>query len=93
MKFSRLLLDITNARHEVETYALHWVGMEDVPVPRNFLLSRSGITSMGLELAEHLGVTLIARAKGRHFLVYSGKDNLIYDEIPKRQRETDRINS
>ena len=55
------------------------------------LLSRSGITSMGLELAEHLGVTLIARAKGRHFLVYSGKEYLIYDEIPKRQRETDTI--
>jgi len=51
------------------------------------LLSRSGITYMGLELAKHLGVTLIARAKGRHFLVYSGKDNLIYDEIPRRRRE------
>jgi FdhD protein len=57
------------------------------------LLSRSGITSMGLELAEHLGVTLIARAKGRHFLVYSGKDNLIYDEIPKHQREADTTKS
>ena len=45
MKFSRLLPDITNARHEVETYALHWVGMEDVAVPRNFLLSRSGTFS------------------------------------------------
>ena len=45
MKFSRLLPDITNARHEVETYALHWVGMEDVAVPKNFLLSRSGTFS------------------------------------------------
>ena len=57
------------------------------------LLSRSGITSMGLELAEHLGVTLIARAKGHHFLVYSGKNNLIYDQTPKRRRDTDTINS
>jgi FdhD protein len=57
------------------------------------LLSRSGITSMGLELAELLGVTLIARAKGHHFLVYSGKDNFIFDEIPKRRRETNIINS
>ena len=55
------------------------------------LLSRSGITHMGLELAEDLGVTLIARAKGRHFLVYSGKDNLIYDKIPKRGRAADTI--
>ena len=52
------------------------VASMDIPV----LLSRSGITHMGLQLAEHLDVTLIARAKGRHFLVYSGKDNLTYDE-------------
>jgi len=57
------------------------------------LLSRSGITHMGFELAEQFRVTLIARAKGHHFLVYSGKNNLIYDEIPKRRRETDTINS
>ena len=35
------------------------------------LLSRSGVTHMGLELAEITGVTMIARAKARHFLVYS----------------------
>jgi FdhD protein len=57
------------------------------------LLSRSGITHMGFELAEHLGVTLIARAKGRHFFVYSGKNNLSYDQIPKRRREADAISS
>ena len=48
------------------------------------LISRSGITHMGLELAQDLGVALIARAKGRHFLVYNGADTLIYDEIPPR---------
>jgi FdhD protein len=36
------------------------------------LLSRSGVTQMGLDLAMQLGITLIARAKGRHFLVYHG---------------------
>jgi len=46
------------------------------------LLSRSGVTHMGLELAEKVGVTLIARAKGHHFLVYSGSNNIIYDSIP-----------
>jgi FdhD protein len=36
-----------------------------------FLVSRSGVTHMGLELAQRLGITLIARARvGRH-LVYS----------------------
>ncbi len=46
------------------------------------LLSRSGVTHMGLELAERLGVTMIARAKGRHFLVYSGADTIRFDAIP-----------
>ena len=43
------------------------------------LLSRSGITHMGLVLAQELGMTLIARAKGRHFLVYSGAGQVIFD--------------
>jgi FdhD protein len=40
---------------------------------------------MGLELAQDLGVTMIARAKGRHFLVYNGEDTIQYDEIPQRK--------
>lgn len=47
------------------------------------LLSRSGITYMGLELAQDLRVTMIARAKGRHFLVYTGVDTIQYDQVPK----------
>lgn len=43
------------------------------------LLSRSGVTQMGLELAQKLGITIIARAKGRHFLVYHGSENLEFD--------------
>lgn len=46
------------------------------------LLSRSGVTQMGLELAQKLGVILIARAKGRHFLVYHGSEQVILDELP-----------
>ena len=49
------------------------------------LISRSGITHMGLELAQDLGVTMIARAKGRHFLVYNGEDTIHYDEIPQKK--------
>ena len=49
------------------------------------LISRSGITYMGMELAQDLGVTLIARAKGRHFLVYNGDDTVTYDEMPERR--------
>ena len=43
------------------------------------LLSRSGITQMGLKLAQDLGVTMLSRAKGRHFLIYHGRENLIFD--------------
>ena len=50
------------------------------------LLSRSGITYMGLELAQDLRLTMIARAKGRHFLVYNGVNTIDYDEIPPRRR-------
>lgn len=46
------------------------------------LLSRSGITNMGLELAQEVGVIMIARAKGRHFLVYNGADRVELDAMP-----------
>ena len=51
------------------------------------LLSRSGVTQMGMELARDLGVIMIARAKGRHFLVYEGAENVVFDDVPvKSQR-------
>ena len=43
------------------------------------LLSRSGITHMGLELAQHLGMIMIARARGTSFLVYNGADQVDLD--------------
>jgi FdhD protein len=45
------------------------------------LLSRSGITEMGLQLAQRLGVMLIARAKGKHFLVYHGAERMALDAV------------
>ena len=47
------------------------------------VLSRSGMTRMGLELAQDLGITLIARAKGRRFFVYHGQENIVFDAPPK----------
>ena len=49
------------------------------------LLSRSGVTNMGLELAQELGVTMIARAKGKHFLVYNGAEHIVYNARPQQQ--------
>lgn len=43
------------------------------------LLSRSGATQMGYELAQKLGITMIARAKGHRFQVYNGQNNLTLD--------------
>jgi len=43
------------------------------------LLSRSGITHMGLKLAKQLNITLLSRVKNKHFLVYNGEENLVYD--------------
>lgn len=46
------------------------------------LLSRSGITHMGLELAQDLGLVMIARAKGKHFLVYNGAAQVDFNDRP-----------
>ena len=54
------------------------------------LLSRSGITQMGLELAQELGIVMIARAKGRHFLVYNGQTQVEFDMRPERTRPAQR---
>jgi FdhD protein len=49
------------------------------------LISRSGITRMGLKLAEDMGVTLLARAKGKHFLIYNGAENIEFDtDLPPK---------
>ena len=48
------------------------------------LLSRSGVTHMGLELARDLGIIMIARAKGRAFLAYHGAEWVEFDAPPKR---------
>jgi FdhD protein len=49
------------------------------------LLSRSGATQMGLELARQAGVTLVARAKGKHFLVLNGGERIEFDAVPARR--------
>jgi FdhD protein len=43
-----------------------------------FLLSRSGTTQMGHAVAQRVGMTLLARCSGRHFLLLSGKQRLIW---------------
>ena len=57
------------------------------------LLSRSGITRMGLDLARDFGITLLARAKGRHFLVYHGGEQIVFDAALPPKKEVGRLKS
>ncbi len=46
------------------------------------LVSRSGFTAWGVELAQKSGLTLIGRAKGRRFLALAGTDRIVFDADP-----------
>ena len=46
------------------------------------LVSRSGFTAWGVELARKAGLTLIGRARGKRFLVLAGEDRIIHDLDP-----------
>ncbi len=57
------------------------------------LVSRSGFTAWGVDLARQAGLTLIGRMKGKRFLVLAGEERLVYDadlaslgEEPSRHR-------
>ena len=47
------------------------------------LISRSGFTAWGVELARQAGLTLIGRAKGRRFVVLAGEERIVFDGDPK----------
>lgn len=44
-----------------------------------FLLSRSGVTQMGYEMARRVNMTLFARCTGKHFLLYTGRQRFRHD--------------
>jgi len=41
-----------------------------------FLVSRSGLTKMGHEVAQRVGLTMLGRASGRHYLAFTGQHRL-----------------
>ena len=45
------------------------------------LVSRSGFTAWGVDLARRAGLTLVGRAKGRRFIALSGEDRIVYDAV------------
>jgi FdhD protein len=42
-----------------------------------FLVSRSGLTQMGHSIAKKVGITMLGRASGRHYLAFTGKERLV----------------
>lgn len=42
-----------------------------------FLVSRSGLTNMGHQIADRVGLTMIGRASGRHYLAFTGRHRLV----------------
>src|SRR5580698_2493929 len=44
------------------------------------LVSRSGFTAWGVELARQVGLTLVGRARGKRFIALSGEERIIYDQ-------------
>ncbi len=59
------------------------------------LISRSGFTAWGVDLARRAGLTLIGRAKGKRFIALSGEGRIVYDgdsatvedEAPRQRRK------
>jgi FdhD protein len=41
-----------------------------------FLVSRSGLTQMGYAIAAKVGLTMLGRASGKHYLAFTGKERL-----------------
>ncbi len=61
------------------------------------LISRSGFTAWGVDLAREAGLTLIGRAKGKRFICLAGDERLTYDAdlatIPDEDRKHQRKSS
>ncbi len=46
------------------------------------VVSRSGITQMGLDVAQRVGLCAIGRATNKHFLCYTHPERLVLDAVP-----------
>jgi FdhD protein len=53
------------------------------------LVSRSGFTAWGVELARKAGLTLIGRAKGSRFIVLAGAERVVFDADARTVAEED----
>jgi len=49
-----------------------------------FLVSRSGLTQMGYDIARRVGITMIGRSQGRHYLLYTGSHRFRRQAAPAK---------
>ena len=54
------------------------------------LVSRSGFTAWGVDIAKKVGLTLIGRMRGRKFICLSGEERLVFDTDPDSVPEEDK---
>jgi FdhD protein len=47
-----------------------------------FLVSRSGLTQMGFEVANKVGITMLGRAVNRRYLLFTGKQRFVKSSMP-----------
>ena len=47
-----------------------------------FLVSRSGLTQMGYEIATRVGMTMIGRAVNKHYLLFTGRERFVKTVSP-----------
>ena len=49
-----------------------------------FLVSRSGLTQMGYEIAKQVGMTMIGRAVNKHFLLFNDAGRFVFDTVTEK---------
>ena len=54
------------------------------------LVSRSGFTAWGVELAKKAGLTLIGRARGKRFVALAGQERIVFDADLAQAEDEDR---
>ena len=63
--------------------------MKSAQIGVPIIVSRNGVTAMGHEMAQRLGMTLFGRASNRHFICYTGFER--FDSEPDPQRAPMRV--
>ncbi|MCR9124535.1 MAG: formate dehydrogenase accessory sulfurtransferase FdhD [Rhodobacteraceae bacterium] len=54
------------------------------------LVSRSGFTAWGVDIARQVGLTLVGRLRGQRYICLAGADRLIHDSTPPEGQADDR---